>query len=242
MNQSKNKASKRWRPKFRFSLRLLLLVITLLCLLLATQANRAKRQKLAVSVVQELGGEVQYDYQLSRFEKAIRAVDAADKGLRPPSVIEEPSGPKWLRQLVGNEYFQRVVGVDFRYSADISGPVMEHITSLTDLEELFLTNTNITDSDLRDIGKLSNLRLLVIRDNQITDAGISHLHSLTRLEQLNVINTSVTADGVAKLKEYLPECLVHLEEPPTSSEKSEERSRYRLPASSSIFLPRPSEF
>ena len=233
-----NISSNRWRPKFRFSLRSLLLVITLLSLWLATQANRAKRQKLAVSVVQELGGEVQYDYQLSRFEKARRTV----KGLRPPSVIEEPSGPKWLRQLVGNEYFQRVVGVDFRYSADISGPVMEHITSLTDLEELFLTNTNITDSDLRDIGKLSNLRLLVIRDNQITDAGISHLHSLTRLEQLNVINTSVTADGVAKLKEYLPECLVHLEEPPTSSEKSEEGSRYRLPASSSIFLPRPSEF
>ena len=69
MDHSENMASKRWRPKLRFSLRLLLLVVTLLSLWLANQANRAKRQKLAVSAVQEFGGQVRYDYQTSYFEE-----------------------------------------------------------------------------------------------------------------------------------------------------------------------------
>lgn len=201
------------RPWFRFSVRTLLVLITLLSVWLAIQANRARHQKTAVDEIIAAGGQVLYDYEPSRFEKARRLVEAAETGLPPPAFVKEPGGPKWLRQLIGNEYFQHVVEVDLRgaHWTDTES-VLRHIASLSDLERLFLIRADMSDEELRHIGQLTKLKLLVIRDNEITDGALVHLYSLCRLEQLNVINTKVSAEGVANLQEYLPDCVVLLEE------------------------------
>ena len=52
---------RRW---FRFSLRMLLVVVTVLCVWLGFKVNAARRQKEAVEAILKAGGQVSYDYQL----------------------------------------------------------------------------------------------------------------------------------------------------------------------------------
>ncbi|QEG37130.1 leucine-rich repeat domain-containing protein [Bythopirellula goksoeyrii] len=225
----------KWHPRIRFSLRALLLLVTFSSVWLAVQVHQAKRQVALVNTIQELGGEIRYDYQPHVMEDAWLTYQAETSWLPPPKY--EPSGPVWLRRLIGNEYFQTVVGIRFKKRGEISESAIEQIASQANLEELYLMRTGISDSDLQVIGQLKKLELLVIRDNQVTDEGLAYLHSLESLKQLNVINTSVTAVGVAKLKQYLPDCIVHLEEPTLAEDSKELSKKFQLKNSRSLKLP-----
>jgi len=88
MTTTPSKLRRRW---FQFSLRTLFVLVTVLCVWLAVTANRARNQREAVAAIEELGGSVRYEYQ--------------------NSFGQEPPGPKWLRELVGEEYFVSVVDV-----------------------------------------------------------------------------------------------------------------------------------
>jgi hypothetical protein len=84
------------RRVFRFSLRSLLIVVTLLSVWLAWRVDRAHRQRDAVRAIRDYGGIVSYDYQI-----AAKSVDA------------RPSEPAWLIELVGVDFFHRVDAVSF---------------------------------------------------------------------------------------------------------------------------------
>jgi hypothetical protein len=71
---------RRW---LQFSLRTLLVAVTLLAVWLGLWTDRARRQRVAVQRVRELGGDIRYDYE-------------NQKGGQPP-------GPEWLRRLLGDE-------------------------------------------------------------------------------------------------------------------------------------------
>ena len=199
---------RRWA---KFGIRSLLCVVAFLSVWLAIQVNRVHRQEAAVAAITKYGGSVRYDWQPTVFGDFRYLAE----GRQPPN--SEPTGPEWARQTIGNAYFQRVASVDLSqplWEADdvsIDDSTIELISSLRELEELFLTG--ITDDDLKHVGRLHNLRILVIRDNPISDRGLDHLHSLRTLEQINIIKTKVTDDGVAKLRKALPNCLVHTHQP-----------------------------
>jgi predicted xylose isomerase-like sugar epimerase len=53
------KPKRRW---FRFSLRMLLLVVTVLCVWLGFNVNAARRQKEAVQAIRLAGGSVWFEY------------------------------------------------------------------------------------------------------------------------------------------------------------------------------------
>ena len=75
--------------KFQFSLRALLVGIAALTALLAVVSNRAREQHEIVAALEARGWQVQYDWWKS----------------------DEPSGPAWLRRIIGDDYFQRVIAV-----------------------------------------------------------------------------------------------------------------------------------
>jgi Leucine-rich repeat (LRR) protein len=52
---------------------------------------------------------------------------------------------------------------------------------------------------------LTQLRELYLTDTQVSDAGLEHLRRLTQLENLNLSNTQVTDAGVNELKKALPD-------------------------------------
>ena len=90
------------RPRIRlhFTLRLLLATLTLLCLALGWWTHRAREQQRLVVRIRESGGRVEYDYQ--RSEQFIRSL----KKWQSVSQV-----PKWLLDLLGEDYFHEVIEV-----------------------------------------------------------------------------------------------------------------------------------
>ena len=74
------------RRYLTFSLRTLFVLTTALAVWLGVIVNRAHRQREAVRAIEALGGTIEY---------------------------ERTAGPKWLRQLIGDEFLQEVWGVDW---------------------------------------------------------------------------------------------------------------------------------
>ena len=94
---------RRW---FQYSLRTLLLFMLLVSIgmsWVAVRIQRARRQREAVEAIQKLGGLVRYDYQVQQSGNPL-------PGAGPP-------GPAWLRNLLGEDIFARVVGVSFASSS-----------------------------------------------------------------------------------------------------------------------------
>jgi hypothetical protein len=60
-----------------------------------------RQQREAVAAIHEYGGTVRYDYEY---------VDGI------PTPDREPAAPKWLRRILGDEFFQEVVEVNFSVS------------------------------------------------------------------------------------------------------------------------------
>ncbi len=86
---------------------------------------------------------------------------------------------------------------------------MIHLKGLTKLERLELHDTKITDAGLVHLKGLTNIEWMSLSGFEITDAGLVHLEDLTSLEDLCLWDTKVTDEGVKKLREALPNCDIH---------------------------------
>ncbi|HJN08885.1 MAG: hypothetical protein QGG09_19600 [Pirellulaceae bacterium] len=128
------------RPKrrfLRFSLRAMLVVLTVFSVWLGVQVNRARNQRAAVNWVTKNGGEVEYDWT---FNSKL-----------------EPPGPRWLRQKIGDEYFQSVVQVLVGRSEvhDLSP-----LVKLPALKQLAIINTPVSDEEVSNLQEaLPNCRI-----------------------------------------------------------------------------------
>jgi hypothetical protein len=63
---------------------------------------------------------------------------------------------------------------------------------------------------------LTQLQNLDLNGTRVTDAGLEHLQRLKQLRDLHIIGTACTADGEEKFKQALPHCAIfgrHLLEP-----------------------------
>src|SRR4051812_15930285 len=93
----------RW---LRYSLRTLLVAITLFCAWIGHHAHRARRQAAAIAAIESLGGTVIFHDQRN------------PSGSYDHSVRPTPSKSSvWLRRVLGDEYFRRVAVVDLNMSA-----------------------------------------------------------------------------------------------------------------------------
>ena len=210
------KSHRRW---FRFSLRTMMIVVTLLCIGMGVTAYRANRQRKAVETIKKAGGSVGYDYQ-------------TDGDGWP--ISGDPPGPAWLRNLIGIDYFATVVSVTIKSekgshddsvaalaelpqlsSLDMRGKgitdsTLLQIKGFTLLNNLCLSRTQVSDTGLLNIKGLTRLRHVTLVDsNTITDAGVQHLKGLTHLESVYFSGTKITADGVKDLRRVLPKLSVN---------------------------------
>jgi len=200
-----------------------MIVVVLLSLPLgwfALKMREAERQRRAVEAIREAGGHVYYDYQ----------ADSSGYGSKP-----EPPGPAWLRELVGEDLFAKVVRVDSvdhmgsdvllehingfgdLGSVSISGPQVtdagvEHLKGLA-LYHVELCDTQVTDTGLKHLKGLTGLVWLDLSGTQVTDDGLEHLKGLTNLERLQLFDTHVTYEGINELQEALPNCKIYWDDP-----------------------------
>ena len=175
------KSSKTKRHWFHFSLKMLLLVVLLCavaCGWFVLKMNQANGRREAVAAIRKANGRVEYDYDRSK--------------------KREPPRPAWLVKLLGVDFFTDVHSVTLSRSADDQS--MNHVKPLTNIRELSLRNTKVTDAGLEQLEGLTPLQKLDLNGTQITDAGLGHLSGLTGLQELSLANTLVTDAGLEHLQ------------------------------------------
>ena len=168
----------RW---LQFSVRTLLVFVTLsavACTWFVVKLQQARRQREAVKAIVEAGGSVVYDYEVTLGN----GVPVAPSAPRP-----KPPGPAWVRKLLGDDFFAKVVVARIQNDAGL-----EHVRELTDLEELDLGGTQVTDAGLQHLRKLTRLGRLDLEGTQVTDAGLAHVNGLFSLRRLVLAETGVT--------------------------------------------------
>ena len=89
------------------------------------------------------------------------------------------------------------------HGAKLTDAGFAHLRTLTKLEQLGLTRTQVGDASLPVIARNPNLRLLFLSYTRVTDAGLPHLYGLQKLERIDLQGRG-TATGIAALKAHLP--------------------------------------
>ena len=210
---AKPKRKLRW---YQFSLRTLLIVVTLFafgCSWFAVKMRKAERQKQATQAIKKLGGHVRYDFE---FDSVGEETDE-----------DGPSGPAWLIQLLGEDFFQNVVAVEI--NADhMNKEMLSQLTMLPRLKavqlrcmstresDLTLLNelpqlrkvtfyfAHMTDSELEELKGLKQVEVLEFECVSITDAGLRHLKGLSNLKEFHYSGTRITDAGIQDLQKALP--------------------------------------
>jgi hypothetical protein len=170
------RSRRRW---LQFSMRTMLVVVSVTCVLLALWGVPAERQRRAVAAIEALGGFVQY---------------VANEGK------SESIPVAFLRQWLPQSYFDGVEAVSL-YPAKFTDADLVHLKWLPGLQRLYLAETQVTDAGLAHLRGLIDLQRLDLHNTQITDAGLVHLKGLTGLQVLELRGTQVTDDGLAQLHE-----------------------------------------
>ena len=163
-----------------------MLLVTVLCVWLGVQANRARNTRLAIDVVEELGGEITYAPVLP--------------------------GPTWLRETIGDEYFVDVAGIRFSRSSITNDDLEQLCTCLKKLENLQLLEFSHCDSlsDVTALQGLTKLQHFYLSGCPISD--ISGLQGLNKLQTLGLADCPNLSDisglqGLSNLQTlYLGDC------------------------------------
>jgi hypothetical protein len=221
----------RKRPWFQFSLRTLLIILTIGCIAGGWWINRAFQQRAAVRRFYELTAnrQDQHGESLTTMGYRYQGKDQYYKPIIPKSL-------HWLRDMIGEECFGEVTGVqlldtpatndDLRHLAvlpsveriwlsrtKVNDDVMPLLKVCPKLKFLGLDDTPITDAGVSHLTAFPDLESLSLSGTKITDAGLAHLAQLPRLKELWLRNTAITDAGYQKLQAALPNCQIQADVP-----------------------------
>jgi hypothetical protein len=175
MPQSKTENGAVRRPPrwLRFSLRALLLVVTLPAIWLGITVNQIRTQRAAVHQIQAAGGTVMFDYH--------------NVAPRTVSTSGQPRGPEWLRKLFGPELFDRPVWVTFYDPPD------EHwadgVVQLPSIKYLMLSGEHVTNENIARLSGMKNLWKLHLTESSISDEALRTVGQLSSLRSMPALPT-----------------------------------------------------
>ena len=142
-----------WRRFARFSVRGLVSLILLIGAVLGWLVRSAHIQRDAVAAIRRAGGSVMYDWQWKNGE---------------PNANGKLRWPKWLVDLIGIDYFGHVTRVEFaEHGCDAD---LVQVARLGRLASLNLARSPVTDVGISHLSGLSSLESLDLSQTNITDA------------------------------------------------------------------------
>ncbi len=109
--------------------------------------------------------------------------------------VSELSDEGW-KQLQGLDNLWRL---DLNNMKNVGDTEVEKISNLTQLRELDLGMTYVSDKGMKHLVKLKNLTKLYLYGDSITDAGLPHIGELTEL-QILFLDGFITDEGMQHLK------------------------------------------
>jgi hypothetical protein len=183
---------------WRFSLRTLLILLTLFCVWLGMLASSARRQKRAVEAIQQSGGQFCYDYQLTRRGPGLEIEF---------SYQVQPPGPRWLRRILGDHYFITPLALNIARKSSLTDDCFSHLDALPFVESASFVDVAFQDSDLAHLKHLTNLRALGFlgrtRLGRTTSSRFEFLRHLRKLEMLGLSGERFGDDDVKYLSNAL---------------------------------------
>jgi internalin A len=193
-------------PRFRFSLRTLMLVITVLCIWPGVQIYSARRQRLAVEAIRRVNGTVTYDYERVHLPGNPEDYWNYDKNAKPPV-------PEWLRNLFGDDFFCTVVEASFDKESQSTTPAdLAQLANLPNLQRIYLDSMidhgdgkfsePVRDNELDFLQELHRLNTVVLSGADIAGSGLVHLANAKHLKNLFLDHTHITdsaMESVARL-------------------------------------------
>ena len=167
----------------RFSLRTFFLLIIATGVWLSVISNRARVQKQSVDRVNQLGGQVGFDYQFD--DKMAWRKDA------------KLPAPVWMIDLIGPDYARSITIVNFDEGSDPSDEDLKVIASCTSLKQLSLANRKrITDNGLRHFTRLTELEVLALNGTNVAGEGLQHTQNMQKLKGLTLDNSPLTDEAL----------------------------------------------
>jgi hypothetical protein len=139
-------------------------------------------------------------YRHEAQQRDIRAIRAAGG-----DASVEARGPAWIRSLIGDKFFERVVGVEL-HGSGVTDETLKIVARFPDLKGLSLIHAAITDAGMHQLQRLPRLEVLYLESVQITDAGLMHLSAVPSLIELRIATptTGATEEGLKKLQKAAP--------------------------------------
>lgn len=95
---------------------------------------------------------------------------------------------------------------------DVSGEGIEHLKRLGNLSELAILRTNLSDNDLEQLHELRGLKVLELGCPDLGDDSLSQLRGMTQLKMLIFRKTKVTEEGANQLRAAMPGCTILVNE------------------------------
>ena len=228
MDADTKKTAKPRRRWFRFSMRTLLIVVTVLSVPLGWigwRLGQERREQATIAWVEEMGG---YVYGQSWFSGRVRQVylkDTQVSDLSPLVELKNLEAIFFYRTKVNDlsplSELKNLEGLSL-YNTPVSD--MSTLSELNNLEWLWFINTQVSDlsplaefknlvtlildntqvSDLSPLAELKNLKTFWINNTQVSD--LSPLAELKNLETLDLKDSQVSDEQVQELRQALPNC------------------------------------
>jgi Leucine-rich repeat (LRR) protein len=177
-------SQRRW---FRFSLRTLMLVMTVLgCGLGWVMGERAKIQRHIRAMEDRKCAVGSY-----LWSKAIHSKNV------------KPDHPAWARWLFGDIWLGDIEAVLYYPNSesdfDLADQEMVHLREFPNLRILDLCQSHVTDLGLANLSGLKKLERLTLYESKITDTGLQNIVGLKSLEDLDLQHTSISDVGLVHL-------------------------------------------
>jgi hypothetical protein len=94
------------------------------------------------------------------------------------------------------------------FLSDIGDNALAHVTHLTGLQELCLSNTSVSEEGLAHLASLGGLQRIYIYHTAIGDRGLHSLTCLRGLKWLTCSGTMISEEGLKRLRLEMPGCKV----------------------------------